>query len=96
MPVAAPRNSVMTFRIVEAFVVPYSAAAAAVVVVVVAIAVEHSMASVCRGGCRESHAHMCVMIGSSEFKQTYSSRPIAILPNATRITRDFEPSLDWD
>ena len=68
MPVAAPRNSAMTFRIVEAFVVPYSAAVV-VVVVVVAIAVEHSMASVCCGGCSESHAQMCVRIGSSEFKQ---------------------------
>ena len=66
MPVAAPRNSAMTFRIVEAFVVSYSAAA--VVVVVVAIAVEHSMASVCRVGCSGSHAQMCVRIGSSEFK----------------------------
>ena len=69
MPVAAPRNSAMTFRIVEAFVVPYSAAAVVVVVVVVPIAVEHSMASVCCGGCSELHAQKCVMIGSAEFKQ---------------------------
>ena len=69
MPVAAPRNSAITFRIVEAFVacsMLYSA--------VVVVAVEHSIMSFCCGGCGEPQAQRCVMIASSDFKQMMGFR----------------------
>ena len=70
MPVAAPRNSAMTFRI-EAFVVCSMLYSAAFVVVV---AVEHSIMSFCCGVCGEPQAQRCVMIASSDFKQMMGFR----------------------
>lgn len=76
MPVAAPRNSAMVFRIVETIVAWFLSYPAGAVVVVI---VEHSVVAVCCGGCGESQAQMWVMIRSSDFKQMMGFRYLKLL-----------------